>query len=163
MNPEREVSCSEGYLKAISQSRRAAVQEHLSRSAHAVHICNRRLWLTRAEYLRPCFRCEGLHHPAPTHCCDLITAPVGEYIIHSSTYANRCAAQIFAVLPSTPNKSFSQLVQTHLCHTMHASFKFIATLVFITSAFSPVFSAPFKCVLMFYYCNMADLVVVPLV
>ena len=61
-----------------------------------------------------------------------------------------------------PNRSFSQLVQTHLCHAMHTSFRSIAMLVLITSAFAPVFSAPFECVLiyLFYYCNMADLFVV---
>ena len=60
------------------------------------------IWLTQFEYLRPSFRCEGLHHPAPTHSCVLITTQVGEYILDTSTDANRCAAQIFFILRSTP-------------------------------------------------------------
>ena len=49
------------------------------------------------------------------------------------------------------NKSFYKLVQNHLCHAMHASFKFIAMLVLITSAFAPVFSAPaVECVLILF-------------
>ena len=48
-----------------------------------------------------------------------------------------------------PNQSFSRLCQSHLCHAMHASFKFIAMLVLVASSFAPVFSAPLECVLIF--------------
>ena len=150
MNPERK---AEGDLKSFLTSWKPTVHGHLARSAHAVHICNR--WLGSDglsikghDFAASVPITQLLLTVVFSLVIALVGAWVGVYTLDSSTDADRCAAQIFSSTPHS-NQSFSQLVQTHLCHAMYTSFKLIAMLVLITSAFPPVFSAPLTCVLIF--------------
>ena len=53
--PERWASCSEidrqSLIISFSGMAIGAGPRHLTRSAHAVHICNRWFWLTGVEYV----------------------------------------------------------------------------------------------------------------